>query len=145
MTLHIELLEHMFTIISNNTNMYKKSFNMNLFCMYYCCYCCCCYYYYYYYCPLNMSPWGPRFSGPALLLLCPKSKPISERCSYCLCFAKSAGTHLRTLGASSSKLILDEIHYANFQPKIRRTKHNLIIKLIIWMDGKSRDKSIKPN
>ena len=40
---------------------------------------------------------------------------------------------------------LDEIHYINFQPKSRRNKHDLTIKLITWMDGKSRDKSIKPN
>ena len=34
---------------------------------------------------------------------------------------------------------------ALFQSKIRRTKRDLIIKLITLMDGKSRDESIKPN
>ena len=40
---------------------------------------------------------------------------------------------------------LDEIHCTNFEPKIKRTKHDLIIKLITWVDGKSRDESINPN
>ena len=34
---------------------------------------------------------------------------------------------------------------SNFQPNIRRTKHDLIVNLITRMDGKSRDESIKPN
>ena len=38
---------------------------------------------------------------------------------------------------------LDEIYYNNSQFKIRRTKYDLIIKLIIWIDGKSREESIK--
>ena len=40
---------------------------------------------------------------------------------------------------------LDEIHYSNFQLKIRWTKYDLIIKLITRMDRKSRNESIKPN
>ena len=40
---------------------------------------------------------------------------------------------------------LDKIHCNNFQPKIRRTKYDLIIKLITQTDGKSQDESIKPN
>ena len=38
-----------------------------------------------------------------------------------------------------------KVTVALFQSKIRRTKRDLIIKLITWMDGKSRDESIKPN
>ena len=34
---------------------------------------------------------------------------------------------------------------SNFQPKIKRTKHDLIINLITRMDGKLRDESIKSN
>ena len=41
--------------------------------------------------------------------------------------------------------ILDKIYYNNFQLKIRKTKHDLIVKLITRMDGKSRDESIKSN
>jgi len=40
---------------------------------------------------------------------------------------------------------LNGIHCSNFQPKIRMTKHDLIIKLIIRMDEKSRDESIEHN
>ena len=40
---------------------------------------------------------------------------------------------------------LDKIYCNNFQPKIRRAKYDLIIKLIKRMDGKSRDESIIPN
>ena len=40
---------------------------------------------------------------------------------------------------------LDEMYCSNFQIKIERTKHDLIIKLITQMDGKSLDESIKPN
>ena len=38
-----------------------------------------------------------------------------------------------------------EKYCSNFQPKIRRTKYDLIVNLITRMDGKSRDESIKPN
>ena len=38
-----------------------------------------------------------------------------------------------------------EVTVAFFQSEIRRIKRDLIIKLITWMDGKSRDESIKPN
>ena len=41
--------------------------------------------------------------------------------------------------------ILDEIHYSNFQLKIRRIKHDLIIKLITLMDRKSGDECINLN
>jgi len=40
---------------------------------------------------------------------------------------------------------LNGIHCSNFQPKIRMIKHDLIIKLIIRMDEKSRDESIEHN
>ena len=40
---------------------------------------------------------------------------------------------------------LDETHCGNFQLKIRRIQHDLIIKLITRMDEKSRDEFIKPN
>ena len=50
-----------------------------------------------------------------------------------------------TMGVFRSCKFLDEIHCSNFQLKIRRTKHDLIIKLITQMDGKSQDESIKPN
>ena len=40
---------------------------------------------------------------------------------------------------------LDEIESNDFKSKIRRTKHDLIIKLFTRMDGKSQDESIKPN
>ena len=49
------------------------------------------------------------------------------------------------LGVFRSCKILDEIHCTNFEQKIKRTKHDLIIKLITRMDGKSRDESIKSN
>ena len=49
------------------------------------------------------------------------------------------------LGVFRSCKILDEIHCTNFEQKIKRTKHDLIIKLITWMDGKSRDESINSN
>ena len=41
--------------------------------------------------------------------------------------------------------ILNKIHCNNFQPKIRMTKYDPIIKLITRMDWKSRDESIKLN
>ena len=38
-----------------------------------------------------------------------------------------------------------KVTVALFQSKIRTAKRDLIIKLITWMDGESRDESIKPN
>ena len=40
---------------------------------------------------------------------------------------------------------LDKIYCSNFHPKIRATKYDLTIKLITWMDRKSRDESINPD
>ena len=48
-------------------------------------------------------------------------------------------------GAFSSQKFFGKNYCSNFQPKIRRTKHDLIVNLITWMDGKLRDESIKPN
>ena len=55
------------------------------------------------------------------------------------------GGFLEDKGARLVPKIFWESYCSTFQSKIRRTKCDLIIKLITWMDGKSRDESIKSN
>ena len=43
------------------------------------------------------------------------------------------------------KKILGKFFFGTFMTLIRSIKLRLIIKLITWMDGKSRNESIKPN
>ena len=113
--------------------------------------------------PPTVGPWRRRWASPAFVLqsfgLLGRqhswpSRPVSPfshgipaltRKFLLLLFSPNTNWNIapQRVNDIRSWKILDKIHYSNFQLKIRRIKHNLIIKLITWMDGKSRDKSIK--
>ena len=85
--------------------------------------------------------WRPRTDRPLSL-----SNVLQIPDCACLRFSSNVESNVvPDSSAFSSQNFLKKKYCSNFQPKIRRAKHDLIVNLITLMDGKSRDESIKSN